>query len=117
MTFTSKDVLAAMEAAVKEAGEDYHYTDPEAIGMKMCHYEPDQEHPYGCIVGATLARLDMALLEAVWGSESSIEANVDNLPSIEYDAVAALQKPQEMQDQGSSWGEALDAYRAWVIGD
>lgn len=137
--FTYENVLAALEAAVADKGEDYVY--PKAIGS--CTYTNVDKSP-SCIVGHVVAKLAPAKLEKIFENEYSefiaeqvpLEQAEDYVSSFSvyalvrqylkedpnlYDSdnmydrdtalTIALGVAQGTQDSGKTWGEALAKFK------
>ena len=114
-TLTVEQVSETLEEIVAEHGADYYY--PQA--NESCFYT--ERGPGGvtvpsCIVGHVVARLDPDTFKKIAVYEADGDTlDARNLPSLvgldmEADAVEALQQAQFRQDEGESWGGALQAY-------
>lgn len=118
--FTLDQITEALEAVVRARGEDYMYQQDFSNGSSSCKYiarsiSRGRVIP-ACIVGATMSYL---------GVSDSTLRRWDNTPTgssvidiettlIPEDAKLALQKAQEVQDRGNTWGNALQAYKTRV---
>lgn len=147
MTFKLKTdaVTEALEAAVAAKGEDYHYrgyvrADQGAALPGSCSYANEDGSP-SCIVGHVVAALDPRLFAEMVEAEkvegfpvTELKSGVDIVQYDEYDEVErqvfiepvksdgpelfeALRVAQVLQDNGHSWGEALEAYRRTLAGE
>lgn len=123
MTINIDDVTAAMERAVALKGADYVY--PDADG---CRYSWNDGTP-ACIVGHVAADLwpdkfkEVADYERVEEASGSVDGAFvfglgedragGGVLSIQPDRVVrnALQRAQNTQDNGFTWGEALAEYK------
>jgi hypothetical protein len=114
--FTLDQITEALEAVVRERGEDYnylaHFDECEYIGVPL-DAASSKAIP-ACIVGATYSYLGVSNKTLKrWtdnsGSSSSIDCIVS--PLIPKEALKPLMAAQTYQDQGMSWGEALREYK------
>lgn len=113
---TRESFTAAMEAAVAERGEDFIYPaewkapfnkDKPEQGTRCLYYVP--EVGAACIIGLTLEKLgvDVAAIapnknaDYLLGEELGVKDN-----GLIWAAISA----QRFQDQGSTWGHALEKY-------
>jgi len=104
---TVTEVADVLDEAVRAKGESFVYS-PQA--GDICHYLHGTQP--GCLVGHVLIRLG-----AIRGELALQEGN--NADGLDYDAlglsipqnaIEALQKAQEEQDAGRTWGEARKAF-------
>lgn len=102
------DIDAAIESVVAEYGTDYKYSHSREFGC--VYYAPVTRKPM-CLVGHVLERF--GLLDEITEEENTegIDKIGFELP-IPTDAVYPLARAQAKQDDGFTWGEALEAYRA-----
>lgn len=126
MTKTVVDAAKAielLERAVKEKGAKYVDPNANTVG---CQYADEKGQPL-CIVGHVMSYLDVDLrpvvtggdfedIERVWGwGVSAVELGyaLGAAPhpgvSLTDDAVWTLGRAQTIQDDGNTWGEALEA--------
>lgn len=116
--------IELLERAVEEKGADYVDPDAATVG---CNYADAKGNPL-CIVGHVVSYLGVDLRpvvlvdegyyerEELWGhGVSAIELNYANdaapHPGFSFtnEAIWALGRAQTMQDNGETWGEALEA--------
>lgn len=116
LTYTA--VQEALKESVEEKGADYVY--PYAKGLGACKYAENDGSP-SCIVGHVLAKLDpemFAKVKEAEGRESgsfpvSMLLDAEEFYSeveLSFPLVTALASAQNMQDTGSTWGEALASF-------
>jgi len=117
MKLTREAVTAAIEKVVAEKGADYVY-DREHGGCTYSEQTPEGVVP-SCIVGHVIAKMDPELFQRVAEYESETGGfwwtGVDiRIPGIEQDSAVkyALREAQDAQDDGDTWGEALEAFHA-----
>jgi hypothetical protein len=131
--------IELLTAAVERKGEDFVYNPG---GSGSCSYvakpnrlngvydgpeldENGKSNP-GCIVGHVLYSLGVDLYRVGSGSMRSImrhrygphaALNSDLTMTFSEDAVEALQRAQSSQDDGSTWGRALEAAKSTGSGN
>jgi hypothetical protein len=108
------DSLRLMEKVVNAKGEDYVYADGDADTKCTYSYEGQPSCLVGFVLflaGATVAEL--AALDRD-GSTSLVMLHYDGVLPVRLtdDAAAVLQRAQEAQDSGRTWGTSL----AWARG-
>lgn len=104
-SFTAEDARALLVRAIEEKGADYVYPRPNA---GQCYYFHDTNEP-GCLIGTVLAYLGFDSSEVREGCSAS--ENIPGLiPITPMEVTDALFHAQEMQDTGSTWGQALIAF-------
>jgi hypothetical protein len=109
-----KYVTDLIEGAVALKGEDYVYprreTSEDEIGWGGCDYIRDGQP--SCIVGHVLvaAGVDPTALSLEEG-QSAWTVTARLLPEWGTDIQRALDSAQSAQDQGMTWGEALEAFK------
>lgn len=130
IVLTVENVTLALIAAVKEKGEDYVYVNAngEIAGQSdntfgtMCNYVHNLGEPAecpGCIVGNTLNRLGVSLITLSGyerrGALSLLESLARaELVTYEDDSlVYILARAQTKQDNGGTWGAALEFALSW----
>jgi hypothetical protein len=136
-TYTTEQVRDALTAAVEARGRDYRYPGTKS---GVCFYSFEDGTP-GCIVGAVIAGLDadafaeLVRREAPWtgaedgaprrvsagdvwqvASQSSDVPAGDPVISLPYEVIMGLKKAQTVQDDGGTWGQALDEFNRTVEG-
>jgi hypothetical protein len=122
-TTLKKDaVTEVLEKVVAEKGPDYVYP----YYSTQCFYsDPEDREAPSCIVGHVVAALDHDAFVELAGYErdngeslSASQLGSDGYAEFEDDTLrSALQAAQEVQDQGSPWSEALEAYRRVLGGE
>lgn len=125
-TFSDEEVTAAIEAVVAERGEGYIYDNGRNIhGDAGCYYaDADGANP-SCIVGFVLKALNPEAFKKVVDHERSHESfdvedailYADGEFNVSSEVKAALQRAQDRQDSGKSWGAALDGFKRSLRGD
>lgn len=118
MIVTEEQFTAAMRAAVEERGADYVYPVWDRAGADdyhdkygTCKYSTPDGTP-ACIVGLALSKIDPALVPPYKHNAGAHDLNVLGAGSdLAYAAFAA----QQEQDDGGTWGSALEQY-LYVIG-
>lgn len=123
-TYTRENVTKALEDAVALKGEDYVYP---GSSHQQCYYSVQDEDlgtVPSCIVGHVIAVLDpegfekVAAFESCTGDSKSARAVLDygsleGVKTIQDDGlVYALTCAQSVQDNGRTWGEALNSFRS-----
>lgn len=117
---TDEQVLADL-AAVVEGREEYVYLDEREEGSGCVYFDDDFiGEPPSCIVGHVLARHGVTLTDLV-NAEVEIERHINGsrvvlltelgLLDISRKAAIALSEAQYAQDDGHTWGYALDQAR------
>lgn len=91
-------------------GENEDYVDPKGASAQPCKYTPSDDYP-GCLIGQAYKSLGAgdSELEAMdeYGLISDVGDN-DLCPiHTTLDAISVMQKAQEQQDAGHTWGQAL----------
>lgn len=118
MKITVEQFTAAMEAAVAERGADYVYPAPVEKGHPddyhnaagTCMYQTSDGAP-ACIIGVALSKIDPSLMPA-YGDTFGASAVIHRLTDgNSYELPEAAGAAQDAQDQGKTWGEALEAYK------
>lgn len=116
ITVTPEQFDTAMEQAVRERGPDFVYPKGES-GWRlnpsgMCRYvRTDKEEP-ACLIGLALFKLGVPLEELRGYESSGADIVIDGTTSLGHeDVFAAATTAQSIQDEGSTWGEALRGYR------
>jgi len=115
---TVPGVIEAMTAAVEARGRDYVY---QRLGeMLACRYVLDGRA--SCLVGDTLARCGVPLAELAKWEYTHVGRLLYMLRrsgAITYETrvMDVLRAAQQRQDDGSTWGDALDAavLAAWAV--
>lgn len=118
LTITYQDALAALRAAVEEKGADYVY-EKVGTGAVQCVYRTEDNQP-SCIVGNVLVRLGVPVedLPPPTGIQRNAKALLGRSPgqrnamlrgvAATVSAAALLAVVQWRQDEGESWGEAVE---------
>lgn len=137
--FTPEKVNAALDEALKEKGEDYIYPrvvktmpegevaekpffpdQPDAPWGTTCLYVHDEEEGQipGCIVGNVMHRLGVPLedLKKVEGDNAHGLIGQLQIP-VNQHVTRLLNRAQASQDEGQTWGKAVQAARAWYDED
>lgn len=119
---TEDDVRTHLSAIVQEAGPDYVYERVQLeSGETVCQYV-DNGAP-SCLVGHFLHRMGVPIESLSLGDTRLGEAALDLLERLaehqEIEGVTlkvsrALQVAQSTQDEGMSWGQALDEALEWL---
>lgn len=123
---TGAKVLELLDKAVEEKGADYVY--PALVGMAVddydhpdisyspwrdkfgrCLYRNSETNEPACIVGKVLSYVN--LLDLVAEGASVLQQGEELLGNFDGDAMIALVTAQNSQDNGSSWGEAVESAR------
>lgn len=115
--FTREEFTAALERAVALKGEDYVYERPED---GFCKYMYDGQP--SCLIGHALLDLGVEY-SAQWEGKHAraIGHGVDHqdyVPTFNWpdDSTAhAAIRAQGRQDDGETWGVALDTYKAYLV--
>lgn len=110
---TEAEFTEALEAVVKERGEDYTYPtkeeNPEYWSEGSCRYEVDGEP--ACIIGAAIAQLggDLSKISSQSNGpqKAARQAGLEVSEHLEF----PMAKAQRLQDNGETWGFALERYR------
>lgn len=117
-TLTDDELIRLLRETVK-GREDFVYQSPNGSG---CFYRnPDGQ--LGCIFGHALA--DYGVSEAA-GESSEMYADAsggkpidwileNDCPLVSSEVRGAAATAQGRQDEGSSWGDALDAFEASLV--
>lgn len=129
MTHSTDSISRALHAAVRIKGEDYVYKSPVGNGSDQCLYTTPTGAP-SCIVGWVVAKTDPDLLRDLkdyeWSGERPTSMAAGDLTadrgSVRYvpeDDVAAeaLIAAQQIQDEGMSWGAAMQAFDRIIAGE
>ena len=112
---TEAEFTEALEAVVKERGEDYMYPtkeeNPEYWNGGSCRYAVKGEP--ACIIGAVIAHLGGDVTKIRFQSAAPRDAVRE--AGLELPDQLSLSTPmdyaQAAQDQGNTWGLALERYR------
>lgn len=115
-TITEADFTAAIEKAVADKGADYVYNPRHD---RTCVYTEDGEP--SCIVGTALVNLgfepnpkwDTAPRSGVF-EDTAADTILPHFFDIPGDVVLAARKAQIEQDNGGTWGQALESYKKAV---
>lgn len=117
LLLTGEQALLLLRKVVFEKGADYVYKGPNPDRPTICYNVWDGQP--SCIIGHVLAELGLKASDyedQALGAELSITSLAGLLRSsktfewdISGDAVKVLSVAQEMQDEGHSWGAALEA--------
>jgi hypothetical protein len=106
---TGPEALDLLEKVVTARGKHYIYNDQDEYGH--CTYVNEDDAP-SCIVAHVINEIDPNLVPVLKTLEGT---GVNNLllPSITFDseAVQILSIAQDLQDNGSAWGYALERAR------
>jgi hypothetical protein len=108
VTFTE-----AIRAAVAQRGRDHLYTDQDGrapVRGSNCWYGHQKTGEAGCVIGLALNLLGITLeqLAEHEGTQAAdLMLRLDVGTEVER---AAARRAQQVQDNGGTWGEALDAY-------
>lgn len=116
-TITEADFTAAIEKAVADKGADYVYN---PNNTRACTYTEDGEP--SCIVGTALINLgfeatpdwDYPIQHDVVLEDTAADTILPYFFDIPQNVVVAARKAQHDQDNGSTWGDALNAYKTAV---
>lgn len=119
---THEQIQAIMEDLVEQYGPDFVYERRSDIhGTPQCWYtsvrDDDSVEP-SCLVGQVLHRAGVGLIylrEREGCSASSVldELQTDALLLTSTRTVTALAMAQKVQDNGGTWGAALQAFRTY----
>lgn len=108
---TKTETLALLNRAVAEKGKDYRYPKgfaPFSIGETLCLYRRADNGQPACIVGHVLSYLDV-LDEAVemrGAADMGVTQRLFDRASLNL-----LDYVQQHQDEGMTWGEAVERSR------
>ncbi|WNM66241.1 hypothetical protein SEA_DEJAVU_109 [Microbacterium Phage DejaVu] len=122
--FTDEQFIKAMREAVAERGEDYVYPKAEEkmnedLGYKVtvnddyhglngvCQYQTPDGTP-ACIVGLALSKIDPILVPRHGDATGAHE--VLRKLGASYEVRKAASEAQQAQDQGATWGRALEEF-------
>jgi len=116
---TKKDAVDWLEKAMATKAPDYIYPGHrDSFGEKVCVYQ--WEGRPDCLIGVALSlagwtesmlyKLDgPETVSGSWRISEAYEVFPDFIPLLGKDAVVALHRAQLVQDQGGTWGEAVEA--------
>jgi hypothetical protein len=101
-------VLRALKAVVAEAGDDFVY---QRGPTGKCYYVVNDQP--SCLAAKVLHRLGIPVdLLRTWEGQSVnlMNLNCFNKPTIDFsnESLDVLQRAQELQDQGRTWGDCRD---------
>lgn len=109
---TYDEAVDLLKLAVEERGADYVYprSNRDAFDSGCVYFEGTTP---SCIVGHVLAYKDVDGLDLRYANEigiANLASFVDNIDLvIDERTVSLLEKAQDAQDSGKTWGEALAA--------
>ena len=107
--WSPEEVVQAFEEVVNERGEDYTYPEKWRTEFGGCKYS--HKGKPACIVGAAFEKLTGAVIPEKYSNQSALYVTDYLFPSrpIELDTlVSAICGAQCVQDQGGTWGDALE---------
>lgn len=117
---TIENFTAAMRAAVEERGSDYTYPEfNKEVGEDdyhsisgTCQYSTPNGEP-ACIIGLALSKIDPELVPkyGVIGDAGNLMLSLGAGAKLS----TAAEEAQERQDEGATWGEALEGFET-VLG-
>lgn len=107
-TVTAVEAIAALEAVVAAAGEDFVYPDEDKNEFGTCQYLKADGTP-SCIAGHVVALLEPEATPLLKHMEGKAATSLNFPGRLYFDPFAAhvLDIAQQEQDQGKTWGEAL----------
>lgn len=125
---TRRQLLDTMRQVVREFGEDYVYPQQEE-SVRRCQYEYVNEAgvKVRCLIGEVLFRLVPAeVWDEIVSERNSVDAVevcrtfvtvIDVDDDDEYFVHTALRAAQAIQDDGGTWGTALDNFEDRLLHD
>lgn len=114
ITIDYDTALNLLQRAVNEKGEDYVYKRKEPFGS--CMYFDENKQP-DCIIGHVLSYLGITYDNLSTATLKGEDVNITAVNTLMYHKVIAtdsvktktlLKKAQIYQDEGSTWGTALE---------
>lgn len=107
-TIDGRRALELLVDVVDQYGEDTVYERVTVKGRPVCLYVHDSRP--SCLVGHALVKAggDTELLEGLNCGVAAISLD-DHLPAVDWRAALVFQAAQHVQDDGGTWGEALEA--------
>lgn len=122
MTVTMADAIEMLEQAVQERGEDYVYPDEWKYQGLLCQYVIGDGTP-GCIVGTALINngvISETQADDLRNSPNNHSGIVSMLgwlgikDRFDFRAINVLGEAQSAQDNGKTWGEALERAKDYM---
>lgn len=124
VVITEKAFTEAMVAAVSERGRDYVYPNElkgnepgaELVGLYCLYFDLNDPSKPLCLIGVAVSKCgvtmdDIKRLNQSWPNTQNMTAAVLlRLHNASKKVIDAASSAQFVQDNGGTWGEALDKY-------
>lgn len=107
-TVDARRALELLVDVVDQYGDDTVYERITVMGRPVCLYVHDSRP--SCLVGHALVKAgaDVELLETLNPGVAALSLNI-HVPNVDFGAATVFQAAQHVQDDGGTWGEALEA--------